>query len=446
VRLTVTDDDDVPNSDISDVRIGQAPVAPTARPGGPYSQADGMAVQFDGTASTDPDGLITLYEWDFENNGNVDDSSGPEPEYLYPGPGNYTVSLKVTDNDTLTDTRTASVTIGIGNRAPAADAGAKAYPGVVGTEVQFDGSGSSDPDGDSLTYSWNYGDGSDPGVGVSPRHTYSTAGPWKVILTVTDDDDVPSSDTTIALIGSGTQPPVADAGGPYDTIGAAIVFDGNGSSDPDGGNLTYLWDFGDGGFRSGVTPTHVYTAEGTFDVTLTVIDDTGKTAVDTTKAKVGFGLDPEVGCRDAGKQSVFLKDKKGKFKWNWKQGAATAKADFGNPLTATDYQVCLFDSVADELFPGFCVVVPAGADWKDKKKGFTYKSKTGVEGITKIVLKAGEGGKAKIKVRGKGMDLPRLPLSQNPEVVVLISNDAGVCWKSRFSTAKKNDEKKFKAK
>jgi hypothetical protein len=60
------------------------------------------------------------------------------------------------------------------------------------------------------------------------------------------------------------EPPVADANGPYTgTVGVAVLFDGSGSTDPEGGALTYDWDFGDGGTGTGVNPTHAYTAPGT---------------------------------------------------------------------------------------------------------------------------------------------------------------------------------------
>ena len=291
VRLTVTDDNDVPDSDDALVRIDLPNAAPTARPGGPYNVADGIAVEFDGTGSTDVDGEITLYEWDFEDDGIVDDSSGPEPVHTYPNTGSFTVSLKVTDNDGLADTQEGSVLISTGNQAPVADAGAAAYTGLIGAEVTFDGTGSSDPDGDALTYEWDFGDNSPRVNGVRPRHTYTTAGPFGVVLQVRDSEGLPAADDTIALIGSGTTPPVADAGGPYPgLVGTAIDFDGSASSDPDGGRLRYAWDFGDDSIpTSGSNPSHMYTTEGPFEVTMTVIDDTGRIAVDITQADVGSG-------------------------------------------------------------------------------------------------------------------------------------------------------------
>ena len=75
-------------------------------------------------------------------------------------------------------------------------------------------------------------------------------------------------------VSADNNPPVADAGGPYAAgPGQAIQFDGSGSSDPDGDNLTYAWDFGDGGTATGPTPTHAYALTNNYLVTLTVTDD-----------------------------------------------------------------------------------------------------------------------------------------------------------------------------
>jgi PKD repeat protein len=108
-----------------------------------------------------------------------------------------------------------------------------------------------------------------------------------VILTVTDDEDTPASDSAPALIASGTAPPVADIGGPYEgSAGVPVFFDGTDSSDPDGGKLRYAWDFGDDTKASGATPTHTYAVNGTFDVTLRVIDDSARTDTDDTTAVI----------------------------------------------------------------------------------------------------------------------------------------------------------------
>jgi hypothetical protein len=70
------------------------------------------------------------------------------------------------------------------NRQPVANAGGP-YNGVAAIAVAFDGSASSDPDGDALTYAWNFGDGTN-GVGATITHTYTAGGTYSVGLTVSD--------------------------------------------------------------------------------------------------------------------------------------------------------------------------------------------------------------------------------------------------------------------
>jgi hypothetical protein len=86
---------------------------------------------------------------------------------------------------------------------------------------------------------------------------------------------------------SGIEPPTADPNGPYSgIIGLPVIFDGTGSSDPEGFTLTFDWDFGDGSAGSGPTPTHTYATGGTFDVTLTVTDETGTVDSGMTTATI----------------------------------------------------------------------------------------------------------------------------------------------------------------
>ena len=84
------------------------------------------------------------------------------------------------------------------NKAPEADAGGP-YTGVEGSPVQFDGSGSSNPDNGTLKYEWDFGDGS-TGAGEKPLHTYNMDGEYTVTLTVTDSAGASNTDTATVKI------------------------------------------------------------------------------------------------------------------------------------------------------------------------------------------------------------------------------------------------------
>ena len=78
---------------------------------------------------------------------------------------------------------TVSITVNTVNDAPTASAGGP-YTGNVGAPIQFAGSGI-DPDGDSLTFSWSFGDGG-TATGANPARAYSAPGTYTVTLTVAD--------------------------------------------------------------------------------------------------------------------------------------------------------------------------------------------------------------------------------------------------------------------
>ena len=287
VRLTVTDDGGATDESTVLVTIS-APDndPPLADAGGNRSADVGESLLFDGTGSTDPDGSIVAWAWDF---GDGSSGAGAQATHPYAAAGTYLVWLTVTDDDGAIGQDVAVITVGgAGNRAPVADAGGNQQV-AVGVTVLLDGSASFDPDGALVSYSWDLGDGASA-TGAQASHAYTEPGSYLVRLTVTDDDGDTGEDFVLITVGGGggnNQPPIADAGPDLaGNAGDTLVFNGAGSSDPDGQLIAYQWDFGDGGSATGLSATHVYQAGGSYTVTLTVIDDQAGSATATTTATV----------------------------------------------------------------------------------------------------------------------------------------------------------------
>lgn len=152
------------------------------------------------------------------------------------------------------------------------------YTGSEGSSVAMSGAASTDPDGDALTYAWNFGDGLS-GSGAALTHTYAQDGNYTVTLMVTDIRGLTSTVTSSATIGN-VAPAVTIA-----PVGPALLpgetFTGAGSfTDPGADTWNASADYGDGaptavlGLASKTfTLSHTYLAPGTFTVTVRVSDD-----------------------------------------------------------------------------------------------------------------------------------------------------------------------------
>ncbi|MBA3656364.1 MAG: PKD domain-containing protein [Gemmatimonadaceae bacterium] len=255
--------------------------APTAAINGPFSSVEGSSVSMSGAASTDVDGTISSYAWNF---GDGTTGTGASISHTYAQDGNYTVTLVVTDNDGLTGTTTA--TAQATNVAPAI----AALGNVVQASGSYSATGSfADPGADSWTATVNYGDGSGSaplsltGKTFALAHTFAAGQTYTVTVTVSDDDATSTSTHTVRI----TAPPVANAGGPYSSSeGSSVAMSGSASSDIDGTVASYAWTFGDGGTGTGVNVSHTYAQDGNYTVTLTVTDNEGFTGARTTTVNV----------------------------------------------------------------------------------------------------------------------------------------------------------------
>jgi len=280
---------------------------PVADPGGPYERMEGEEISFDGLSSTDSDGEIIEYQWDF-GDGSINTETGANPAYTYNEAGTYTVTLIVKDNSNALSTA-VSTTIIINenaeeepiNEIPDANPGGP-YEGLVNEEISFDGLSSTDNDGEIVEYLWDFGDGN-TGAGVSPTHIYSEANTYTVTLTVVDDSDASSAAvSTTATVSEDAeeedseeteQTVIAVAGEDQNGfVGDVVTFDASGStvSPSSETTVTYSWDWdGDGQYDETVQEavvTHQFNNADTFTVSLKVTAFDNKTSTDTVTVTI----------------------------------------------------------------------------------------------------------------------------------------------------------------
>ncbi len=251
--------------------LGGAAQAPVARPGGPYTGVVGTSVALNGNTSSDGDGSVVSYSWDF-GDGTI--GIGATSGHVYIAAGLYTVTLTVTDNSGLTGSATTTVNIGTSTPPPPVIDGLALY------DVQCSACHGAAP-------------GTKAGRSAAAISNAITNVPAmnSPALLALSAAQVQAISNAIAPVGP--QPPVAVSGGPYSGVaGTAVLFNGAGSSDPDGSLVAYSWDFGDGAIGVGVAPNHVYAVAGLYTATLTVTDNSGLTGSATTTVNIGTSTPP----------------------------------------------------------------------------------------------------------------------------------------------------------
>ncbi|RWZ83230.1 PKD domain-containing protein [Glutamicibacter sp. HZAU] len=239
--------------------------------------AQGLNVQFDASSSADADGTISDYSWDF-GDGSTQAASTEGITHVYEQAGEYTVTLTITDDRGGQATASAQVTVAELPKPPVAAFTSEQN----GLKLSVDGSTSTDPDGEITAWSWDFGDGSGTQTGETATHTYTEDGTYTVTLTVTDDQDETASTTAEVTVANGAP----QASMEISLDGLKLNVDGSSSSDAEGGELSYAWDFGDGNTASTATAENTYAAEGTYEVTLTVTDAQGATGTTTQEVTV----------------------------------------------------------------------------------------------------------------------------------------------------------------
>ena len=272
----------------------------------------------------------TIKRLTFDANGNVNGVFNFEPAdgspdgptgdivYLTEGPEGalYYIDLGVSDTTGQVGvSKIHRISFTGANQPPVAQASATPSSGPVPLTVNFSSAGSSDPEGQPLTYSWNFGDNTASAL-ANPTHTYNTAGPYTVRLTVSDG--VNSTISSPLTVSAGTRPTVSILA-PTDATtfraGDVITFAGT-ATDAEDGTLpasAYTWNIDflhdthvhPGAPITGVTsgtftiPTsgHDFDDFTRYRVTLTVTDSTGlqsssSVTIFPQKVDLTFGATP----------------------------------------------------------------------------------------------------------------------------------------------------------
>lgn len=244
---------------------------PVAEAGTDVSTIVGRAVTLDGIASYDVDGAIETYDW---NMGDGTVLQGSLVTHVYTTPGVYRVALSVTDDSGVGNAQSEDyLTIRV-NAPPVPVIVGPTEPVAVGEAVPLDGSGSTDADGVILSHLWDFGDGA-MGEGDLAEYAWARPGVYEVTLTVIDDSGTQSATQSTTFQVVVNTRPVAEAGPDQFVTASEVQFDGTASRDIDGRIARYFWEFGDGRTAQGPKPVHYYALPGTYEVALTVMDDSG---------------------------------------------------------------------------------------------------------------------------------------------------------------------------
>jgi hypothetical protein len=265
----------VPTLPLDPAGPGNTP--PVANAGPDQAVNVGQTAILNGSGSTDPNGDPLTYAWSFVSRpaGSVaalSNVAAVQPTFVADVAGSYTVQLIVNDGQVNSPPDTVVVTAAPAqNLPPVANAGPDQAVNV-GQTATLNGSGSTDPNGDPLTYAWSFVSRPAGSVAalsnvaaVQPTFVADVAGSYTVQLIVNDGQVNSPPDTVVVTAAAGNLAPVANAGPDQAvTVGTTVTLDGSGSSDPQGQALTYRWFFVSQPAGSAATLGNPTTANPTF--------------------------------------------------------------------------------------------------------------------------------------------------------------------------------------
>jgi len=255
--------------------------------------------------------IITSYTWDF---GDGNTATGPSPTNIYITPGTYTVKLVYTTAGGCIDSTVVPMAIRVGTPAvPAFNATPRIACAYQAIQFTDQSTGTID------RWLWQFGDGTSSGA-QNPAHRYGDTGWFTVTLTVYNNG-CPA--TLVMPNFVYIKPPIARF---IDSMDCATPFT-RWFRDRSIGALSWSWDFGDGNTSILQDPMHVYAAVGTYNVTLTVRNDTcehtTQQTVRITNETADFAALNTVVCRNTAQTFTALNTTPAnitRYRWDFGDG------------------------------------------------------------------------------------------------------------------------------
>lgn len=238
----------------------------------------------------DPDGQVVHYYWDFGDGKKKDGSNLSVVKHSYSKAGTYIVKVRVKD-DSGAYSGTVSMEVYVISESKAQPRNRRPVISSVnyvpkepnaGETVRFRAT-AIDPDGDSLRFEWNFGDGTIKNGGAQITHIYKREGAYTVKVKAIDSEGAASSIFTVSVAVRGNKAPQATIVDIKNFDNRTFAFQGMGL-DPDGQVISFVWDFGDGKQYTGELEgnsiphkyiNHTYSRSGNYTVKFRVKDDKG---------------------------------------------------------------------------------------------------------------------------------------------------------------------------
>jgi PKD repeat protein len=277
VTLVVTDDTGVKGELSQKIKVETAESAPIAVITSVPAPADKetfitgtvpFEVSFDASKSQDPDNNIVEYKWDFDGDGQID-TNGEKVTYVYKQDGVYNATLTVLDAEN--NQSNAVLVVKVGAQPLQARITATPVEGIVPLTVTFDASSSSYPNGEIVSYEWDFGDGGPKRIDVSKvNYKYLKIGTFTAKVTAIASDNSKATAETPINVRPTSLTACFEASTEQGSAPLTVEFDPRCST----GTVSKLsWDFGDGETTRTRKPSHTFNTPGSYQVTLEVSDN-----------------------------------------------------------------------------------------------------------------------------------------------------------------------------